>query len=90
MVIVDDADREDEGDLILPAARITEEQVAFLRSPVATFRGTRVNAAPSVRGPLRTRGRHGRNGGAAGRASCCTRPGRGVPRNAMARSAERA
>jgi 3,4-dihydroxy 2-butanone 4-phosphate synthase / GTP cyclohydrolase II len=30
VVVVDDADREDEGDLILAAARITEEQVAFL------------------------------------------------------------
>ena len=65
IVVVDDDDRENEGDLIVAASKATPEQIAFmvrhtsgiLCAPMLAERAERLNLAPMVadnRDPLRT------------------------------------
>ncbi|WP_319449782.1 MULTISPECIES: 3,4-dihydroxy-2-butanone-4-phosphate synthase [unclassified Mycobacterium] len=49
IVVIDEEDRENEGDLVVAAELITEEQMAFL---VANHIGHRVRASRRQRGPV--------------------------------------
>src|SRR4051794_23823351 len=65
IVVVDDGDRENEGDLIMAASKASPEQIAFMIrhtsgiicAPMAPERADRLNLAPMVannRDPMRT------------------------------------